>query len=67
MIGKTFYFRKIVRNDDVTPFQKLKKKHASELWSIMALLVDLAYFKELVENAYLVVSLTQKKCHFHQS
>ena len=30
-------------------------------------LVDLAYFKESVENAFLVVSFTQKKRHFQPS
>ena len=41
-----------------------KKQQASELWSIMALLVNLAYLKESVENSFLVVSFTQKETSF---
>ena len=30
-------------------------------------LVDMAYLKESVENAFLMVSFTQKKCHVEPS
>ena len=33
----------------------------------MCFLVDLAYLKESVENAFLEVSFTRKKLHFKQS
>ena len=39
------------------PLSKYREKqHANELWSIQAFLVDLAYLKESVVNAFLVVS-----------
>ena len=47
-IGKTLYFRNIVRNNDVTPFVKSEKKqHASELWSKQALYGRFGLFKRL--------------------
>ena len=44
-----------------------EKQHADELWSIQAVLVDLAYLKEPVVNAFQVVSFTRKKRHFQPS
>ena len=43
------------------------KQHANELLSIQALLVDLAYLKEPVVNAFQVVSFARKKRHFQPS
>ena len=34
------------------------------LYNVMCFWVDLAYFKELVDNAFLEVSFTRKKRHF---
>ena len=45
----------------MTPLKKTEKQHASELWSILVLLVGLAYLKESVENAFLVVLFIRKK------
>ena len=46
------------------PSKNREKQDANELWSIQALLVDLAYLKEPVVNAFQVVSFTRKKRHF---
>ena len=47
-LGKTLYFPKIVRNDDVTPFKKSEKKqHESELWFILALFGRFGLFKRI--------------------
>ena len=43
---------------------KYRKQHASEFWFILRVLVDMAYFEESVENAFIVVSVTRKKRHF---
>ena len=45
--GKTHYFHKIVRNDDVTPLTKSVKQHANELWSILALVSKFWLFKRI--------------------
>ena len=47
--------------------KKREKQHANELWSIQAPLVDMAYLKERVVNAFQVVSFTQRNVIFNQA
>ena len=44
-----------------------ENQHANELWSIQALLVDLAYLNEPVVNAFQVVSFTRKNVIFNKA
>ena len=55
-----------MRNDDVTPFKKSGKINSMQMsyGVYRRFLLDLAFLKELVENAFLVVSFTRKKRHF---
>ena len=59
----------IKRNKDVTTLKKKSRKTARKwvMVSYRRFLVDLAYLKDPVVNAYQVVSSTQKKRHFQPS
>ena len=56
-----------MRNDDVIPFKISKNSKQVSCGQYWCVLVDLAYLKESVEDAFLVVSFTQKKRHFQPS
>ena len=57
-----------MRNDDVTPFQKIGKNSMQMSYGLYTrFLVDLAYLKEAVVNAFQLVSFMRKKRNFQPS